>query len=179
MDKKIITDKMLLKQVNHCIKEKYKNNIYPCAVITVQELNQIIEKYSMSYDLNKVINKVEKYVDEKYGIKDKNISRLIKETKYPTVLDYLHSGSNNAVSLTYLADMLDMTERAVREEINRINTSGEEIICNDGNGKGYYIAATLDEAKSYRNYNRSYWESGIEKDKGIARCMERRFANEL
>lgn len=44
---------------------------------------------------------------------------------------------------------------------------------------GYYIAADLEEAKAYRAYNRSYWQSGIEKDKGIARCMERRFSGQM
>lgn len=34
-------------------------------------------------------------------------------------------------------------------------------------------------AKAYRAYNRSYWQSGIEKDKGIARCMERKFSGQM
>lgn len=95
------------------------------------------------------------------------------------LLDYLKPGKENAVSLDYLANVSGMNKRTVREEISRINTSGEEIICTERNGTGYYIAATIEEAQSYRNYNRSYWLSGIEKDKGILRCMERKFSGQM
>ncbi len=95
------------------------------------------------------------------------------------ITDYLKRGKENAVSLEYLAKASGTSKRKVRDEINRINTAGEEIICNNGDGTGYYIAADLEEAKAYRAYNRSYWQSGIEKDKGIARCMERRFSGQM
>lgn len=95
------------------------------------------------------------------------------------LLDYLKRGKENAVSLEYLAKVSGTSKRKVRDEINRINTAGDEIICNNGDGTGYYIAADLKEAKAYRAYNRSYWQSGIEKDKGIARCMERRFSGQM
>ncbi len=95
------------------------------------------------------------------------------------LLDYLKQGKENAVSLENLTKASGTSKRKVRDEINRINTAGEEIICNAGDGTGYYIAADLEEAKAYRAYNRSYWQSGIEKDKGIARCMERRFSGQM
>ena len=95
------------------------------------------------------------------------------------LLDYLKTGKENAVSLNYLANVSGMSKRKVREEISRINTSGEEIVCTLANGTGYYIAATIEEAQAYRNYNRSYWMSGIEKDKGIARCMDRKFSGQM
>ena len=95
------------------------------------------------------------------------------------ITDYLKQGKENAVSLEYLAKASGVNKRKVRDEINRINTASEEIICNAGDGTGYYIAADLEEAKAYRAYNRSYWQSGIEKDKGIARCMERRFSGQM
>ena len=95
------------------------------------------------------------------------------------ITDYLKQGKENAVSLEYLAKASGVSKRKVRDEINRINTASEEIICNAGDGTGYYIAADLEEAKAYRAYNRSYWQSGIEKDKGIARCMERKFSGQM
>lgn len=95
------------------------------------------------------------------------------------LLDYLGTGKENAVSLKYLSMASKMSERKVREEISRINTSGEEIICTGADGQGYYIAANIEEAIAYRNYNRSYWQSGIEKDKGIAKCIERRFSGQM
>ena len=95
------------------------------------------------------------------------------------ITDYLKQGKENAVSLEYLAKASGVNKRKARDEINRINTASEEIICNAGDGTGYYIAADLEEAKAYRAYNRSYWQSGIEKDKGIARCMERKFSGQM
>ena len=95
------------------------------------------------------------------------------------IIDYLKIGKENAVSLDFLSNMAGISKRSVRDEINRINTSGEEIICNDGNGKGYYIAANLEEAKAYRAYSRSYWKSGLDKDKGISKCMERKFSAQM
>lgn len=85
------------------------------------------------------------------------------------ITDYLKQGKENAVSLEYLAKASGVSKRKVRDEI----------ICADPAGAGYYIAADLEEAKAYRAYNRSYWQSGIEKDKGIARCMERRFSGQI
>lgn len=99
--------------------------------------------------------------------------------KLKGLVSYLKYGKENGVSLDDLAILTGMKKRAVRDEINRINTAGEEIICNSGDGSGYYIAADIEEAKAYRAYNRSYWKSGIEKDKGIARCMERRFSGQI
>lgn len=95
------------------------------------------------------------------------------------LMDYLKYGKRNAVSLEYLAAMSGLSKRTVRDEINRINTSGEDIVCNGADGSGYYIAETLEEAEAYRNYNKSYWISGIEKDKGILKCMERRFSGQM
>ena len=87
------------------------------------------------------------------------------------ITDYLKQGKENAVSLEYLAKASGVNKRKVRDEINRISNAGD--------GTGYYIAADLEEAKAYRAYNRSYWQSGIEKDKGIARCMERKFSGQM
>lgn len=95
------------------------------------------------------------------------------------IIDYLKTGKENAVSLEYLASVSGLCKRTIRDEINRINTSGEEIICNSGNGSGYYIAANMEEVNAYRTYNRSYWKSGLEKDKGIARCAERKFSGQM
>lgn len=95
------------------------------------------------------------------------------------ILEYLKHGKENAVSLKYLSSVTGMKKRTIRDEINRINTSGEEIICNNADGNGYYIAANIEEANAYRSYNRSYWKSGIEKDKGISKCIERRFSGQM
>lgn len=95
------------------------------------------------------------------------------------LLKLIGTGKENAVTLEFLASALKTSKRKVRDEICRINTAGEEIICNSANGSGYYIAANIEEANAYRAYNRSYWLSGIEKDKGIARCIEKRFSGQM
>lgn len=95
------------------------------------------------------------------------------------VRQFLKEGKENAVSLEYLMSSLKMSKRAVREMISKINTSGEEIICCEGRGKGYFIAANIDEAKAYMKYNRSYFQSQIDKEKGMKRCIERRFSGQL
>lgn len=90
-----------------------------------------------------------------------------------TVLECLDRGAENAVSLEYVVAVTGMSERAVRDEFFRITTSGEEVVCTDGVGKGYYLAADAEEARRYQKYNKSYWLSGIEKDKGIRRFIDR------
>ncbi len=96
-----------------------------------------------------------------------------------TVLDYPGTGKENSISLDYLSTVTGLSKRKVREEISRINTAGEEIICTEAKGNGYYIAASIEEAQAYRRYNKSYWLSGIEKDKGILKCMERKFSGQI
>lgn len=91
-----------------------------------------------------------------------------------TVIELLNHGAKNAVSLDFLSAMSGLSRRDVRDEMSRITTSGEEVVCTDADGTGYYLAETIEEAERYRKYNRSYWMSGIEKDKGIQRFIERK-----
>lgn len=92
---------------------------------------------------------------------------------------FLQEGKENAVSLEYLMSAMKMSERSVREMISDINTRGEEIICSEGRGKGYFIAANIEEARAYLNYNRSYSKSQYDKEKGIERCIERKFSGQM
>ena len=41
------------------------------------------------------------------------------------ITDYLKTGKENAVSLNYLSNVAGISKRAVRDEINKINTAGE------------------------------------------------------
>ena len=90
------------------------------------------------------------------------------------LIELLNHGSENAVSLDFLSAMAGMSKRAVREELSRITASGEEVVCTDANGNGYYLAANIEEAYKYRKYNMSYWMSGLEKDKGIQKFIEKK-----
>ena len=91
-----------------------------------------------------------------------------------TVLDCLKYGADNAVSLNYIATMTGIGKRACRDEMSRITASGEEVVCTDAKGNGYYLAAGVEEAKRYQRYNKSYLMSSIEKDKGIRKFIERK-----
>ena len=88
------------------------------------------------------------------------------------LIELLNYGSGNAVSLDFLSAMSGMDKRRVRDELSKITISGDEVVCTDADGKGYYLAANIEEAERYRKYNRSYYLSGILKDRGIGRFIE-------
>lgn len=90
------------------------------------------------------------------------------------LIELLNRGAENAVSLDFLSAMSGLGKRQVRDELSRITVSGEECVCTDAEGNGYYLAANIEEAERYRKYNRSYWMSGIEKDKGIQKYIEKK-----
>lgn len=88
------------------------------------------------------------------------------------LMDLLNHGAENAVSLDFLSAMTGLSRRTVRDELSKITCSGEEVVCTDAEGRGYYLAANIEEAERYRKYNRSYWLSGILKDRGIEKYLE-------
>lgn len=88
------------------------------------------------------------------------------------LMDLLNHGSENAVSLDFLSAMTGLSRRTVRDELSKITCSGEEVVCTDAEGRGYYLAANIEEAERYRKYNRSYYLSGILKDRGIEKYLE-------
>lgn len=90
------------------------------------------------------------------------------------VIELLKHGAENAVSLDFLSAMSGLSKRKVGYELSKITVSGEEVVCTDAEGNGYYLAANIEEAEKYRKYNRSYWLSGILKDRGIQRFIERK-----
>ena len=88
------------------------------------------------------------------------------------LMDLLSHGAENSVSLDFLSAMTGLSRRTVRDELSKITCSGEEVVCTDAEGRGYYLAANIEEAERYRKYNRSYWLSGILKDRGIEKYLE-------
>lgn len=94
------------------------------------------------------------------------------------VRQFLGKGSENAVSLDYLASASKMSKRAVRDMISKINESGEDVICTDARGKGYYLAASRSEALAYKKYNHSYSASFLRKERGIDRCIKTKFSTD-
>lgn len=64
------------------------------------------------------------------------------------IADYIPEGKENAVSVGYLAAITGLSERKVREEIGYARK--EKCICNFQNGKGYFIAESIEDAKRFR-----------------------------
>ena len=61
------------------------------------------------------------------------------------LLDYLGYGKANAVTRERLAALSGMDDRAVRDNIKRLREDGV-LVCNDGDGRGYYLAEKPEEA---------------------------------
>lgn len=64
------------------------------------------------------------------------------------ITDYIPTGAKNAVSLRYLIYMTGLSGRKVRKEIERSRKT--ECICNFQNGKGYFMAETVEEAERFK-----------------------------
>lgn len=66
------------------------------------------------------------------------------------IVDFIPEGKANAIPRHELARVLGMTDRAVRKAIEEARDKGE-LICNDGDGEGYYIACEIEEInRQYR-----------------------------
>lgn len=65
------------------------------------------------------------------------------------IIDYLAVGKENARTREYLRSVTGLADRQLRKEIEDAVKSGEWI-CNDEDGKGYYIAENLSDL--YRSY---------------------------
>lgn len=62
------------------------------------------------------------------------------------LLELIKEGKENAVTLFQLVWRTGEKERAIRAEIAGLREQGH-LICNDQDGKGYYIATTVDEVR--------------------------------
>ena len=67
------------------------------------------------------------------------------------VLAKLPHGKENAVKREDLAQLLQMNDRTVRELLEELRDAGV-MVCNDQDGKGYYLSNNLDDVE--RQYRR-------------------------
>lgn len=64
--------------------------------------------------------------------------------------NFIPDGKENAITRPELARVLGMTDRAVRKEIELARDRGA-LICNDGDGAGYYMARDIGQIeRQYR-----------------------------
>lgn len=66
-------------------------------------------------------------------------------------LDHVPVGRKNAVKIDYLASKVRMSGRQTREMIEEVNASGEAVIINLSDGRGYFVAG-----ESEKNLERLY-----------------------
>ena len=90
------------------------------------------------------------------------------------LIELLNYGSENAVSLSYLSAMPGMHKRRVRDELSKITESGEECVCTNADGSGYYLASTSEEINRYEAYIQSYIHAGLRKARGIKKFKEKK-----
>ena len=95
-----------------------------------------------------------------------------------SLLEFIPIGRENAVSLNYLRSVTNMSDRAVRKEIQDINESGTVMICRE-HKKGYYIPATEREAESYIRYSQSYLITLARKDRAMRTAKDKMFSNQM
>ncbi len=69
------------------------------------------------------------------------------------ITDYIGKGPENAITRKDLCASLSLGDRVCRELIEKARREGE-FICNDQDGKGYYMAKTDEEI--LRQYRRDY-----------------------
>ena len=66
------------------------------------------------------------------------------------IIDYIPVGKENAIPRADLARVLGLTDRACRKAIEEARERGE-LICNDCDGQGYYLASDIGQIeRQYR-----------------------------
>lgn len=70
-----------------------------------------------------------------------------------TAVKLLRKGHENARPIRELSRELTLTERVIREMLEGARAQGV-LVCNEQDGKGYYLAETLDDIE--RQYRRDY-----------------------
>ena len=70
------------------------------------------------------------------------------------ICDFIPKGRENAISRASLAALLNMPDRKVRQCIEAARRQGE-IICNAGDGSGYFIADRAEDIQRQLNMNNS------------------------
>lgn len=92
--------------------------------------------------------------------------------------EIIPTGRENAVTMEDLKSITGMSDRAVRNEIQEINETGEIIICRE-HKKGYFIPETPEEAERYIRYSQSYLVTLARKDRAMKRAKDKMFSGQM
>lgn len=92
-----------------------------------------------------------------------------------TVLNCIPSGKENAITRRELVIKTGLTDRTVRNMISELITIHKVPICSHSNGKGYYIAGTVEDIRHCLNETRNRKMSLVEREfayREILNCLE-------
>lgn len=87
------------------------------------------------------------------------------------ILDYIGIGKNNAVTRKQLETLTGQSDRVNRRQIEDLRAQGE-IICNDQDGKGYYLPETLDEVHRAYKQGRNRALSILKQQKTMRKILK-------
>jgi hypothetical protein len=83
---------------------------------------------------------------------------------------FIPEGKENAIPRSVLAVRLGMTDRQVRKLIEEARDRGE-LICNDGDGEGYYLASDLGQIERQYRKDRARALSVLKRLKTMRRML--------
>ena len=83
---------------------------------------------------------------------------------------FIPEGKENAISREVLARRLGLTDRQTRKLIEEARDRGE-LICNDGDGEGYYLACDLGQIERQYRKDRSRALSVLKRLKTMRRML--------
>jgi biotin operon repressor len=86
------------------------------------------------------------------------------------IVDYIPVGKENAIPRHDLARVLGLTDRACRKAIEEARDRGE-LIVNDGDGEGYYLACDIDQIESQYRKDRARALSVLKRLKTMRRML--------
>lgn len=84
--------------------------------------------------------------------------------------NFIPEGKENAITRPELARVLGMTDRAVRKEIELARDRGA-MICNDGDGAGYYTARDIGQIERQYRVDRARAMSVMKRLKTMRRML--------
>jgi len=83
---------------------------------------------------------------------------------------YIPTGKENAITRSDLARILGMTDRAVRKAIEEARDRGA-LICNDGDGEGYYKASDIGQIERQYRVDRARALSTLKRLKTMRKML--------
>jgi len=108
----------------------------------------------------------------------RNVSDTLKK-EVGTILYGFHLGRDHVICASALAQKLNQSEVIVRQAIAELRIEGHPIASTNRAPKGYYIPASMGEAKECLEHLRSRVKKICMSAAGVERGLRARFGNQL